>query len=194
MKKIIVGALSAALVLSMSLTAFAAAGKTDEGLNVTDNNKSEQNVDVKITGADTTTKVYSVDVEWDSTDFTYTVNSADGTWDPATHTYGGDQAADGTWTDASSDTITNDATVHAIVTNHSNAPVGVAAAIDNADSATKLGVTADVSVNKPQIATGDGLTYDNADSADVSITVSGTPTTSTDFTIGKVTITLSEVQ
>lgn len=178
MKKIISGVLSAALVLSMGITAFAQSAETKTGLDVTDNNTSTHTVDVTVEGAAATT-VYSVDVAWDATDFTYTAPDS-GTWDPATHTYGGTEG--GSW---------NKNSAKATVTNHSNAKVGVAADIDNG---TKNGVTASVSVGKATLETGDGLTPETADNTDVTINVSGTPNTSTGFTVGTVTITLSAAE
>lgn len=178
MKKIISGVLSAALVLSMGITALAQEASTDEGLNTTpDTNTSTHTVDVKVSGA-SEEKVYSVDVVWESTDFTYTV-ADNGKWDPATHTYGGNTPTGGSWDKTSA---------KATVTNHSNAAVGVAANI-NTDTAN--GVTANVEVGKNTLETGDGRIYGNADKTDVTITVSGTPNTSTSFTVGTVTITLS---
>lgn len=178
MKKIISGVLSAALVLSMGITALAQeAGVPVTITSVTENNTSTHTVDVKVSGANEE-KVYSVDVVWESTDFTYTV-ADNGKWDPATHTYGGNTPTGGNWDKTSA---------KATVTNHSNAAVGVAA---NIDTDTANGVTANVGVGKNTLVTGDGLTYGNADKTDVTITVSGTPNTSTDFTVGTVTITLS---
>ena len=182
MKKIISGVLSAALVLSMGITALAQKASTDEGLNTTpDTNISDHTVDVTVEGADET-PVYSVDVEWDSTDFTYTVGTS-GTWDPDTHTYGTQDA--GTWS--------NNGEADATVTNHSNAPVEINAQINGAASATKNGVTATVSIDsdKTEIATGVGRTYAEADSSTVSINVSGTPNTTDAIQVGTVTITIS---
>lgn len=108
MKKVISLILALALVMSMSITAFAA----DTSANVSESGKSAT-INVSGTynkGGIAATRV-SVDITWDAMTFTYT-GASDGTWDPATHSYTG--SSEGGWS-------TETATI--TVTNHSNAAI-----------------------------------------------------------------------
>ncbi len=104
MKKITTILLALALVLAMSITAFAATIESNSG---------SQDIDVSakyVDGVSAPTR-YSVDVTWGAMEFTYTVSGTK-VWDPETHTY--TTSTQPAWT-ASGNTIT--------VTNHSNTDI-----------------------------------------------------------------------
>ena len=123
MKKIISLILALALILSMSLTAFA----TETNSGKLEANNASQTINVTGTynaGGAAATKV-SVNITWDAMTFTYT-GASEGTWDPATHGYTGSTA--GGWS-------TETATI--TVENHSNAAVKATLSF----TATATGVT-----------------------------------------------------
>lgn len=120
MKKIIALILALALIMSMSITAFAA-----ETGNLNDTTTSK---DITVTGTynaggTAATKV-SVDITWDAMSFTYTAES-EGTWNPSSHTYTDKAAA--SWA-STTNTVT--------VTNHSNADVNVSFSFEKATAVT----------------------------------------------------------
>ena len=84
MKKIIAIVLAMVLVLSLSVTAFAADLNTNGGGNVTVNYAKGRDDGI----------IYKVDVTWGSMEFTYT-SAAKGTWNPETHEY--ENTADAKW-------------------------------------------------------------------------------------------------
>lgn len=180
MKKIISVLLAVALIAAMSVTVFAAtpAAQTIQELSGT----ATGQVDVKIAknAEQDITKVYYVDVTWDSLDFTYTFNkSKTNTWQPGSHTYTEEGNANANW-DKTSATVT--------VTNHSNAAVVVSAAAPTAMNGVSVAVTDPV--NLPSAV---GKATDAADlKGTFTVSVSGVPTVESDFTIGNVTLTISD--
>ena len=104
MKKMLSLILALALVMSLSVTAFA-----DE----TNNGTGDTSIDVNAVYSDgvATSDVISVNVEWGAMSFTYSVNGTK-TWDASTHQYITDSEAE--WT-ASGNTVT--------LTNHSNVAI-----------------------------------------------------------------------
>ena len=111
-RKLFVAALALVLTLSMTATAFAAAGN-EKATSL----PYSKDIDVTGTYSGTTLggDVYSVDISWDAMAFTYAVVS--GTqWNPSTHEYVSG-AAPG-WTANGGNSITT--------VNHSNVPVDVA--------------------------------------------------------------------
>ncbi len=104
LKKIVTILFALVLILTMSITAFAA---------TIENSPGSQDIDVNakyVDGVSVPTS-YSVDVTWGAMEFTYTVSGTK-TWDPETHTY--TASTQPAWT-ASGNTIT--------VTNHSNTDI-----------------------------------------------------------------------
>lgn len=109
MKKLLIVCMSVVLVLSLSVTVWAAASSSyDVGLG-----SKEIPVTAKYVAASEADVVYSVDISWGSMEFTYTAGKA--VWNPATHTY-----------DTSTSTAVwaceNDANKITVI-NHSNAEV-----------------------------------------------------------------------
>lgn len=182
MKKLISLLLVVMLVVSMAVTASAAAGKTEKGLNTTDKKTSTNSVDVKI---DTESiahidAVYYVDIVWDSLDFEYSFKSDENNeWDPKNHSYGSAEYTGDSW---------NKTAANIVVTNHSNKAVNIAAAID---VAAKNGVTATLSNASFGLATGEGRAPDDADAKTITVNIKGVPNTTSNFTIGTITVTVS---
>lgn len=107
MKKIVSLILALALVMSMSITAFA----TENTGTLTAAGDKTIEVSGTYNAGDTAATKVSVNITWDAMTFTYT-GASEGTWDPATHSYTGTTA--GGWS-------TETATI--TVTNHSNAAI-----------------------------------------------------------------------
>lgn len=176
MKRIFAFGLVLAMILSMSVTAFAAEGsgtgkKPGESQNIDVTAKTESNISAAT--------VYSVDIEWESMTFTY-VESGSKVWNPNTHAYS--TSTESKW-DRTESKIT--------VTNHSNASVkvaveytpiegnGVSGTISNGSATLNAGVE-----NKPK----------EADKLEARLTISGTPNESvTDkgIKVGSVKVTIS---
>lgn len=177
MKKIFAVLLAALMLMSLSVTAFAA----ELPANATDDAKSKD-VTANYVGANSGGTVYKVDIEWGSMEFTYTAAS-NGSWDPDNHTYTGATEAKWTYTEGANEVK---------VTNHSNAAVTV----DIANSNVTEGITFTWDKSSLSLATAD-----NGEEG-----AAGTPTTDTakltvsgdlaetkeKVTIGTVTLTLNE--
>lgn len=121
MKKLLVVCMSVVLLLSLSVTAWAAASYSyGTGLD-----SREIPVNAKYVSSSEADVVYSVDISWGSMEFTYTAGKA--AWNPADHTYVTSTAA---WT------YDNDANKITVI-NHSNAEVACALSyIGEMDSVT----------------------------------------------------------
>jgi len=159
--------LALALIMSMSVTAFAAEN--------TATNTGTAGTPITVNGTYTAgnaaaTKV-SVNITWDAMTFTYT-GATEGTWDPATHGYTGSTA--GGWS-------TETATI--TVTNHSNAAVNATLSF----VASVDGVTGTFTETS-------GTANDNVLNLDTAVgtEVANAPTTSAEFGIGGAAITESK--
>lgn len=173
MKKIISLILALALVMSLSVTAFAAEGITNGGTDTSD---------VKGTYSSTATvTVYSVDITWEGLSFTYN-GEFEGTWNPETHEYENGTAAG--WA-AGNGTIT--------VTNHSNTAITATPSYTAKDGFESAGMN--FSVAALEVATADNGVDGAAGSAvtgTITVTPSGSlPEGTADATIGTITITIS---
>ena len=174
LKKITSVLAAAALVCTMSTTAFAA-DQTGVGTG-------NYNADVKGTyqAGDASATVYSVDITWEDMSFTYTA-AGQGTWDPENHSYtGGSEAS---W--SSSKNIT--------VTNHSNAAVTATAKFE-ADSGYES-TSMEFGNNEATVATAEGTQVSAAPSATITVTPGGTlADTANGGKIGTITVTIAAAQ
>lgn len=172
MKKILSLILALALVMSLSVTAFAA---TNDGTENT-------SIDVNALYSDgvSTPEVISVNVEWGAMSFTYSVNGTK-QWDATKHEYTTNSNA--TWT-ATGNTVT--------VTNHSNIAVKAELAF-TADTAYNT-VTGSFDKATLLLDSGDGLTYANADKDTATLTLAGTlaDTVKTSTKVGTITVKISK--
>ncbi|MCH5347836.1 MAG: hypothetical protein J1E40_00805 [Oscillospiraceae bacterium] len=147
MKKLFAGAAAAALALSMSTTAFAAAEPTEIPFDGEDDttiaNMTGEGVTAQIPVTATVSgasgakeKVYALDIEWTGFAYTFEFDEISGeapkaaVWDPEEHEYtaNASQASklSGTW--AQDDTKGEESTISFL--NHSNAKINVKAALD----------------------------------------------------------------
>ncbi len=173
MKKMISLLAAAALVCTMSTTAFAA--------DQTGVNTGEYSNNVKGTyqagGASDT--VYSVDITWEDMSFTYTAGQ--GTWDPENHSYtGGSEAS---WSGSKNITVTN----------HSNAAVKATAKFE-ADSGYES-TTMTFDNNEATVATAVGTEVASAPSATITVTPGGTLAESANGgKIGTITVSIAAAE
>lgn len=173
MKKILSLILALAMIMSLSVTAFAAEGVTNGGTDT---------ADVKGTySSEATVTVYSVDIAWEGLSFTYN-GAFEGNWNPKTHEYENATAAG--WA-AGNGTIT--------VTNHSNTAITATPSYSPAAGYESAGVS--FSTAALQVATADNG-VDGAAGTAVTGTITVTPTGSLpegteDVTIGTITITIN---
>ena len=164
-----------ALMMVLALTLAVSAGTIDN----TSNNESKK-VTIKINDSNTPAIVYSVDIVWGNTDFTYDFGTGS-TWDPDTHTYvGGTQAG---W-DHDSTTVS--------VTNHSNAAVNLTVGFNGTEkTVSHNGITSTISSVSLVLATAEGTALSSAPSTNFTVSVSGTPTVSSEFILGTIIIAIS---
>lgn len=173
MKKIVSMILALVMIMSLSVTAFAAEGVTNGGTDTSD---------VKGTYSSTATvTVYSVDIAWDGLSFTYN-GAFEGNWNPRTHEY--EDATAAGWA-AGNGTIT--------VTNHSNTAITATPTYTAKDGFETAGVS--FSTSALNVATADNG-IDGAAGTAVAGTITVTPTGSLpegtkDAVIGTITITIS---
>ena len=172
LKKITSLLAAAALTCAMSTTAFA-----EDGVGT-----GNYNADVKGTyqAGGSGAVVYSVDIAWEDMSFTYTA-AGQGTWDPENHSYtGGSEAS---W--SSSKNIT--------VTNHSNAAVTATAAFQADPGYESTSMT--FGNNGATVATAVDTTVQNAPSATITVTPTGTLAQSANGgKIGTITVTIAAAQ
>ena len=174
MKKLITIMLAVVLVLSVSVTAYAATIETENG-------SESKDVMAKYVENINTVHVCSVDVEWGAMEFTYTA-SATKTWNPDTHQYvvSDEKAA---WS-ASGNTVT--------VTNHSDTDVDVTFAFDALDAFDAITGSFD-KTGAQTLTSAVNVAYEEAANVTATLTLSGklADTTKTLTKIGIVTVTLS---
>lgn len=171
MKKLLSVLLALTLVLSMSMTAFAA--DTSPKTGVGDNGSAEISVNGTYEAGSSATEVISVDISWGAMDFTYT-SASDGIWNPSEHIYSGSIEAG--WT-ASGNEIT--------VTNHSNA--GVTASLSF--TATAEGITGTFDKSSLTLATAVGTLYTEAPKDTSTFSITGGQIDA-DQTLGTITVSI----
>ena len=175
MKKLVSMLVAAALVCTMSTTAFAA--------DQTGVDTGSYSADVKGTyQAGSSGAVYSVDIAWTDMSFIYT-GAGEGTWDPETHQYSGG-SSEGAWT-ASNDSIT--------VTNHSNAAVKATASYQPETGYETTTMT--FGNNGATVATAVGTEVASAPSATITVTPGGTLAESANGgKIGTITVSIAAAE
>lgn len=177
-KSIFAFVLALVLAMSLSVTAFAAAGNETIKLG----NKTI-GVNGSYGGDSTAEDTYSVDVEWGAMTFTYTT-TGEKTWDPETHTYSPNDTDK--WV-AEGDTVT--------VTNHSNVAVNVAFAFAKDESTYKGEYTGSMTVAEKQLAAGVENKPHEADKVESKLELTGTlnRVVDTSTQLGTITVTVSAV-
>ena len=166
MKKIITLLMALAMVMSLSVTAFA----SDLG--------GSKDVTAKYERSESEQPIYNVDLNWGDLTFTYTETTTK-VWNPETHTY--DTTTTGSW-DKTETAIT--------VTNHSNVSVDVAMSVTPVD-----GTGVDVSLTGGSATLAAGVEGDVSGAASVTGTlkISGTPNdtvTEAGVKVGEITVTI----
>lgn len=179
-------AITMAMVMAMSTTAFAADKGSATIDDSTDGYKQEITVEGKYEENHTADTVISVDVKWDAMNFVYSATS-EGEWNPKTHEY------DGASTEAGWNKTGKDITV----TNHSNAKVKAAFTFDKTTEKTITGTftkenfeldnAATVALNDPSKAATDTTSFSISGDA-----LDSTATTAVE--LGKITVTITKVE
>jgi len=167
MKKIISMMLMLALVMSMSVTAFA----SDLG--------GSKDVTAKYEQSETEDPIYNVDLNWGDLTFTYT-ETVEKVWNPETHTY------DSTVTGGSWDKTEAEITV----TNHSNVSVVVSMSVT---PVTGTGVEVALTGGNATLAAGEVGNVDGAASVTGTVKISGKPNntvTETGIKVASITVTI----
>lgn len=168
MKKIISMMLMLALVMSMSVTAFA----SDLG--------GSKDVTAKYEQSETEEAIYNVDLNWGDLTFTYT-ETVEKVWNPETHTY------DSTVTGGSWDKTEAEITV----TNHSNVSVVVSMSVT---PVTGTGVEVALTGGNATLAAGEVGNVDGAASVTGTVKISGKPgstVTETGIKVASITVTIN---
>ena len=166
MKKIVAIMLALVLVMSMSITAFAAelGGSRD--------------VTAKYEKTETEETIYNVDIAWGDLAFTYS-ETTEKTWNPATHTY--DTVTEGAW---------NKTEASIQVTNHSNVSVDVSMSVTPVDG---TGVDVTLTGGNATLAAGEVGNVDSAASVTGTVKVSGKPNntvTEAGIKVASITVTI----
>lgn len=176
MKKFITAILALTMLLSMSVTVFAAGGSAG---GKGDGSSTIIDVEAKYIDEATTPDVVSVDIEWGAMQFTYS-ESGSHEWNAANHTY--EIAITSDWS-ASGNTVT--------ATNHSNVSIDVGFSFAaNADSS----VTGSFDIASDTLEAGVVDEYASADNVTTTLTLGGSvPSTQTSFTkVGTITVSIKK--
>lgn len=148
MKKIITLLMALAMVMSLSVTAFA----SELG--------GSKDVTAKYERSESEQPIYNVDLNWGDLTFTYT-ETVEKEWNPETHTY--DTTTTGSW-DKTETAIT--------VTNHSNVSVAVSMSVTPAQ---ETGVDVALTGGNATLAAGEVGNVNGAASVTGTVKVSGKP-------------------
>lgn len=173
MKKLLSILLVLMLLLSLSITVFAANPET-----VGKDGSKEIDVTAKYQTSISTPEVYSVDIVWSNMTFTYTQSSTK-IWNAENHAYS--TSSEGAW-DKTTATVT--------VTNHSNVSVDISVAYTPAND---TGITGTLTNGTTTLDAGAEGDYAGADSHTATLTISGTPNnaiTSDGVKIGTIKVTI----
>ena len=172
MKKILSLILALVMIMSLSVTAFAAEGSYEE--------KGTGNYEIDISAAfqpgAASDEIISVDIAWGAMSFTYH-GAAEGQWNPNTHAYDGGETAH--W-DAEGNTIT--------VTNHSNAAVKATFTY----TASVTSVTGSFDHATLELPTAVNTSKDAAPSGVTTLELAGTLTEAQAGKVGTVTIAITK--
>lgn len=166
MKRIITLLMALAMVMSLSVTAFASdLGESKDVTAKYEQNESEQ-------------PIYNVDLNWGDLTFTYTETTTK-VWNPDTHTY--DTTTTGSW-DKTESSIT--------VTNHSNVSVDVSMSVTPVGG---TGVNVTLIGGSSTLAAGEVDNVDGAASVTGTVKISGKPNstvTEAGIKVASITVTI----
>lgn len=199
MKKVLAILLATAMVLSLSVAAFATVPIALSGAELDGNESGDVIVNVKDKDGNeiNSTKVYKVTITWEDLVFTFKADQeADEIlWDPDTHTYN----ITGKW--YVGDTQTNEIADAVKLANHSNAAVTYGFKFENALAESQqlsqltAGVTAEITgTTEGTLASAEGTAYADAPATSVNIAVDNDaiPTKLEEFTVDTVIVTLTK--